>query len=222
MYNDEYTLLEDYINSKTKILMKHNKCGFEWKVAPDNFLAGTKCPKCNINRQRLTTEEFKKRVFNKVGNDYTVLGDYINYNTKILMKHNKCNNEFEMSPTHFLNGERCPKCRNYKGEERIENWLKKNNIDYKTQFSFKDLYYKDKNKALKFDFKLEYEDGSLLLIEFDGIQHFQNWYYNSLENIKIRDNLKNEYCKKNNIELLRITYKDFNNIEKILKEYLSI
>lgn len=34
----------------------------------------------------------------------------------------------------------------------------------------------------------------------------------------IRDNIKTEYCKDNNITLIRIPYWDFNNIENILKE----
>ena len=36
--------------------------------------------------------------------------------------------------------------------------------------------------------------------------------------IQKRDNIKTEYCKDNNITLIRIPYWDFNNIENILKE----
>jgi hypothetical protein len=221
MYGDEYTVLGEYINNSTKIKIKHNKCNNEYLVSPSNFLLGTKCPKCNIDKQKLTNDEFKSRVFELVGSEYSVIEDYKNYNTKIKMLHNKCNNTFEMSPTHFLNGQRCPNCRNYKGEEKIKKWLDKNNIEYKTQYSFKDLYYKSKNHPLKFDFKLDYDNGDILLIEFDGIQHFENWYYNDLKDQQNRDKLKNDYCKDHNYELLRITYKDFNNIENILEEYLK-
>lgn len=222
MYGDEYTVIGEYINNYTKIKMRHNICGNEYLVNPSNFSLGDKCPICNRNKQKLTTDEFKKRVFKLVKKEYTVLGEYVNYNTKIKMRHNICGNEFEMSPSHFLNGERCTKCRTYKGEEKIRRFLEKNNLDFKEQFSFKDLYYKSKNHPLKFDFKLEYEDGNLLLIEFDGRQHFEEWYYEGLSDIQKRDKLKNEYCKKHNYELLRISYKDFNNIEKILEDYLII
>ena len=34
------------------------------------------------------------------------------------------------------------------------------------------------------------------------------------------DKIKNEYCKNNNIRLIRIPYYEINNIEKILYEYL--
>ena len=36
-----------------------------------------------------------------------------------------------------------------------------------------------------------------------------------------RDKIKNEYCKNNNLNLLRISYKNYKDIEKILDEYLN-
>ncbi|HDK7194924.1 TPA: hypothetical protein PTV74_003231 [Clostridium botulinum] len=48
---DEYTVLGKYIKSSKNIRMRHNKCGYdEWDVAPDNFLRGTRCPKCAYER----------------------------------------------------------------------------------------------------------------------------------------------------------------------------
>ena len=38
---------------------------------------------------------------------------------------------------------------------------------------------------------------------------------------QIRDQIKNKYCKDNNITLIRIPYWDFDNIENILKEHLK-
>lgn len=57
--------------------------------------------------------------------------------------------------------------------------------------------------------------------EYDGEQHFKSFHhfreeegYNKLvEN----DNIKNQYCSDNNINLIRIPYTDFN---KINKKYL--
>ena len=36
-----------------------------------------------------------------------------------------------------------------------------------------------------------------------------------------RDKIKTEYCKNNNIKLIRIPYTDFDNIEKILNKYIA-
>lgn len=41
-----------------------------------------------------------------------------------------------------------------------------------------------------------------------------------LNDTQRRDNIKNEYCKKNNIPLLRIPYWKKKNIKKIITEYL--
>ena len=63
-----------------------------------------------------------------------------------------------------------------------------------------------------------------LCIEFDGEQHFKSIKHfggeKRLSIQKIKDNIKTEYCKNNNIKLLRIPYYDFNNIEKILEKIL--
>lgn len=38
---------------------------------------------------------------------------------------------------------------------------------------------------------------------------------------KKHDNIKNTFCFKNNINLIRIPYWEFENIEKILKQHLT-
>ena len=106
---DEYTVLGEYINNETKILMKHNKCGYEYEVKPNMFLQGRRCPKCAGNLKK-NTDIFKEEVFKLTGDEYTVLGEYIGASDKILMKHNKCGYEYKVKPSMFLQGRRCPKC----------------------------------------------------------------------------------------------------------------
>jgi len=82
------------------------------------------------------------------------------------------------------------------GEQNIENLLIKNNIPYQTQITFSDL----KNiKPLRYDFGIYEKDSNKLirLIEFDGIQHFeeQNYFTHSLEEIQKSDRIKNNYAK---------------------------
>ena len=62
--------------------------------------------------------------------------------------------------------------------------------------------------------------------EYDGPQHYDNtsWFHNSLEEYKDqvrRDNLKEEYCKSNNIQFLRITYRDNNRLEEVIKAFVK-
>lgn len=93
------------------------------------------------------------------------------------------------------------------GEVEISNLLKKNNIDFKTQYSFKDL-----NSAmgypLRFDFAVFNKEGEIeYLIEFQGEQHYTYSYFSHFDaNILINDLLKKDYCKRKNIKLACIPY----------------
>lgn len=61
-----------------------------------------------------------------------------------------------------------------------------------------------------------------ICIEYDGEQHFNiNEYFGGekeFNNIKQNDEIKNKYCIENNINLIRIPYYDFNNIDNILNK----
>ena len=64
-------------------------------------------------------------------------------------------------------------------------------------------------------------------IEYEGEQHFnaRNQGYftqDKVNEIQARDEIKNNYCKKHNIKLIRIPYTEYKKItkEKILKEII--
>ena len=98
-----------------------------------------------------------------------------------------------------------------KGQYEIQALLKKHNILYKKEFTFKNLKSKN-NGYLRFDFAIfDKNDNLQYLIEFDGQQHFQqynnDWFnHSSFQKIKQNDLLKNKYCKQNNIFLIRIPF----------------
>jgi hypothetical protein len=108
-----------------------------------------------------------------------------------------------------------------KGEIKIENYLNENNIEFDIQQSFPDCKYKI---LLKFDFFVYINNELSVIVEYDGIQHFEPVeYWGGEEGFKeqqIRDNIKNEYCKTHNIFLLRIPYWEYDNIEEILENKL--
>lgn len=91
-----------------------------------------------------------------------------------------------------------------KGQEKIASLLTEYNISFESEKSFDNCYYPDTKGHCRFDF---YVDNSYL-IEFDGIQHFQenSFFTISLEQQQQRDTFKNEWCKQNNIPLIRIPY----------------
>lgn len=102
-------------------------------------------------------------------------------------------------------------CLTSKGEALIQRILTNLNIEYKKEQSFENCINPDTNKKLRFDFYLPKYN---CCIEYDGKQHFEcscnGW--NTLEKFQKRqqrDNIKNQYCKDNNILLIRIPYTDF-------------
>ena len=96
------------------------------------------------------------------------------------------------------------------GEDIIKTILLNNNIPFKQEVKFDDL--KDKT-FLRFDFAILDKNNTIIkLIEFDGKQHSDpksSWYS---EDLLKHDKMKNEYCLKKGIPLLRISYKDIDKI----------
>jgi len=121
-------------------------------------------------------------------------------------------------------GRGCKKCNQSKGEKKIYDFLLENKVNFKEEFPLVDCKYKRK---LWLDF---YLIDFYLAIEYDGYQHFHpvnfsgkntSWSKKNLKKIKERDEIKTKYCKDNNINLLRIPYWEFDNIENILEKTLS-
>lgn len=73
---------------------------------------------------------------------------------------------WEARINHVMYGDSgCPHCKTSKGERRVEQYLKENNIEYNKQYKFKDC--KD-IRCLPFDFYLPNHN---TCIEYDGEQH---------------------------------------------------
>jgi hypothetical protein len=221
-----------YRNARSKlkyICSKHKNLGIQEATLMSVINSKYICNECLSEYKRnlyvKTQKEFENEVYKLVGDEYTVLGKYINTHTKIQILHNECNNSWNIEPNAFLSGVRCPFCSVSSEENRIKEFLNKFNINYEMQVKFDEC----KNiRPLPFDFGINDRNQNLLfLIEYDGEGHFEPYRYGNKKDMlqKLRqqqqnDNIKNQYCKDNNISLLRIPYWEFNNIEKILKEWL--
>ena len=111
-------------------------------------------------------------------------------------------------------------CQRSRGESKINQLLFNLNLNYQTQFWYKDL--KDKT-YLYFDFAILDNDKNVTcLIEYQGEQHyldvaFFNKKYHSMNTTKKHDQMKKEYCQKNNIRLVEIPYYDF---DKLNEQYI--
>jgi len=116
-YPDTYTIIGDYINAKTKVKIKYNKCGHENEVRPSNLLGGFGCPICQ-NLYRVTHDEFVEKIENRYPGRYEILGKYINHETPILVKYLECGHEKETTPSKVMSGKGCPICYN---SEKLTN-----------------------------------------------------------------------------------------------------
>lgn len=206
-----------YINDNTKITIicpNHGK----FLQKPYHHLDGKGCKKCQYEKLRLDINKFINSA-NKIHHNFYDYSKfiYINNCIKGIIICPKHRNFYQTSNSH-LSGRGCPKCNFSKGELKIENWLLENKINYIIQKKFDDCRNPKTNYLLKFDF---YIPNKNILIEYDGIHHYKNTCLGDLKEIKYRDEVKNLYAKTRNIKLVRISYKNTNKIDEILKNEIN-
>lgn len=223
---EEYTILSDEIGTNTEpIKVRHNcdYCGNNIFETTPNYLKQWKgCSVCGGN---FNITAFKHEFYKKFGTDqFEILdNEYNGYDSKLNIKCKKCGYINKLTPRWLMQASTkvclCKSCEPCSSSEKlIENYLLEHNIKYERNISLPGC----KNKIpLRFDFKI-YIDGYYILLEYDGIQHFNSIDYwdgdKGLDERILRDNLKNSFCDENNIKLYRISYNEelISSLEKIL------
>ena len=222
----EFEYISGYVNSKSKVKLKHLRCGRTIVKPFSAFYDGITCSCEKTNRDIVDFKsngdriqckaDFQRYIDKYVTGEYVIIGKYVKSTKPILLKHVECGNLTEISPHNFKNGVRCDKCKSYKGELKIRDLLLKKGVFFEEQVRFSDCRLK---KPLVFDFFLPIHN---ILIEFDGEQHdrpIERWGGEKAFVLqKKRDLIKNEYCINKKIKLIRIKY--YENIEKKLEQLL--
>lgn len=221
--NPNIDVFGNYINATTPILHKCKIDGCEWLAEPANILSGCGCPECKArmlhNMFVKSHEQYVKEV-TAVNPDIEVLEAYINARVPILHRCKKDGYTWKIAPYNILTGQGCPQCQESNGERRIRRWLEACNIAYTYQKTF--INCKDK-KELPFDFYLQDYN---MCIEYDDRQHFEavdfagkgeDWAEEQFIKVKRHDEIKNRYCKNNNVHLLRIPY--YKSVEEELDNF---
>lgn len=120
-----------------------------------------------------------------------------------------CGNQLDVISSNLNNGHTisCGCFSGSTGEEKISEILRKSDIYFERQKTFKNCIFEDTLYPAKFDFYVNNQ----YLIEFDGKQHFKytgiGWdTKENFQKIKKRDEFKNKWCQENNIPLIRIPY----------------
>ena len=142
-----------------------------------------------------------------------------------------CKKEFLVTLESFNKGrKRCRKCTmsTSKPEKKILDFLEDRGITFTQEFMLNGC---KNEKHLRFDFAILDRDENLkFLIEYQGEGHYKPVNFGGMsdkkaqevfEGVVFRDDIKNQYCKDNNIPLLKIPYWEFDNIEEILEYILN-
>ena len=201
------------------------KCGELFERSFYNFkIFEKRCPKCREDEKSLNMSLEYKYVKKYIESNEAKLlsNEYINAKTKLDIQC-KCGRKFkaDFDKINSRGKVRCNVCSKKTSTKEfiISQKLKALNIKYIEQYKFDDCIYKDK---LIFDF---YIPSLNTCIEYDGEGHYKPFRFNKdketmqkkLEETQIRDAIKTQYCKDNNIKLIRIPYFEFDNIDEILK-----
>lgn len=211
----EYSLVSsDYKSVKDKIDIICKEHGTFTTSIKNHLYQKRGCNDC----RKLGLNNFieKSNVIHNNKYDYKLVKEYKNNKQKvdiICKDHGVFTQKIDL----HLFGQGCPVCRESKGEKIIRNYLISNNIEYIRQKTFDDCKYKRK---LPFDFYLPDYD---MCIEYNGRQHYEEvGVFGGIDELNkqiIKDKIKTDYCKINNIKLLSIKY-DMNILDIIKKETL--
>ena len=181
---------------------------------------------CGCNKQKKLKEYNDTKVVDETGNIYgylTVLHRVETNEDKDgraqWLCRCKCGKEIITTGKLLRDGHKlsCGCMKKSKGEIAIEQLLENNLFLYSEQYTVyieQTEYEVTQCHPYYFDFAIFKDNKELdYLIEFDGQQHFEykenKDCWNNEENFEktqIRDNLKNQWCKDNNIPLIRIPY----------------
>lgn len=79
-----------------------------------------------LNSQLGSSKEImEQEIYELVGEEYELVGDYVDRITKVRIKHNKCQHSFTVKPIHFLDGGRCPFCKTMMKEDVFKKFVLK-------------------------------------------------------------------------------------------------
>lgn len=208
-------------SKKARVICKCD-CGKYTVVNHQDFKEG-RVKSCGCYSKEVRSEIGKKSFidFSKPENNNNPFYEYIEPTDKRFswsdcvvwkVKCRKCGAEYFSIPKELISttgAKRMNPCKCWKtfsvGVHKIITILEANNISYEMEKKF-DTCLSPKGCELPFDFFLpDYN----ILIEYDGQQHFQIAFGQSEKKLikqQEYDKIKNEWCKNNNIVLIRIPY----------------
>jgi hypothetical protein len=207
------TVLGEYINSWSKILVKCDICTNEWQSTPTNLVDKNfyGCVRCGHSTRvqksfLLSQDQYETKVKDLFGDKIKIIGEYTGGKNDIDFLCNKCEKIYSKKAQLLTNGRGCLICQKSKSkfEDIIEQKLINSGLNFKQQFSFTDLKSK-KYRPLFFDFCiLDNDNIPQFIIEYHGEQHYTPIKYfggeKRFEDQQEVDRKKEQYLIDNKIE----------------------
>lgn len=137
------------------------------------------------------------------------MSKYTDASTHVTIKCNKHNYIWDILPGNIKKGRWCPVCSMGFNEKVVWDYFNNMECNIKIQYCFDDLVGEN-NEKLKYDFAILDKNNNLVsLVEVDDKEHKYKHLGNSTRQIQRqkaieRNKIKDEYCKKHNIQLYRI------------------
>ena len=115
-----FTVLEKYVDGRTRLLFLCAVCEQEFKRMPKSIFIDDACHYCK------KLNEIKQKAKEKYGDEYEILGIYVDSATPIKIRHNVCNSIFHKTSQAFLKSG-CPGCSQKERSEKLRNlsWLRR-------------------------------------------------------------------------------------------------
>lgn len=229
--NNGYKVIEErYINNKDRIEVVQKSTGYKGYVCATNVRKKSNFVVFSMftNADNYVYNANRYAELNKL-NVEILSAEQVKKTLPLLECRCSCGEIFYTTIGHIQEGKtRCNKCsaRESKRELKIKEYLLENNIKFIQEYKFNDCF---DTVAMPFDFHLTDYD---ILIEVDGEQHFEPVRFGGMsledaeynfKNQKRRDKIKDDFCKRKNIPLLRIKYVDIDkndNYKQIINDFI--
>lgn len=222
--NKNIKRISQYESSNRKMTWECLKCSWKWKTTFNSIDADHGCPNCN---NTLLSNEKVDQYIKENKLQVIRIGNYLNNYSKIDWKCLGCLNTWSAKPREIMRknkGSGCPYCCAKTNEKIVRNFL---------------ILHKIKNEKikLKINGKNIFPDFFLsdynLIIEYNGIQHYQPTAFGKISEEEKINNFKKQverdeylriYCSDNAINLLEINGMNYKGVKlkKFLEEYFQI
>ena len=181
------------------------------------------CSECRYDKRKYTYDSVVQFVEER--GDILLSTEYKDRFEELDFQCGLCSKEFKICFTYYqqkVEGH-CRQCGLFKnesyGEKLVKAVLKRMCIRFEQEISL------DETKAYAGSQRFDFFDieKAKWAIEYDGEPHFIEipHYSSKLEDRQERDRIKTRYCYKNNIRILRISYKSLNRMEQLITDFFN-